>query len=558
MAKSRRENEGAATDEQPPPVTEGQGAPPPARLRFSLRSAAYIGGSFLLWLTQGLGLNFITANTSHIQGAIGATLSETAWLLAAYMAPNITLTILLTKIRTQFGMRRFCEVSVGAFVLASLLHLFVHDLWSAVLVRFLAGMAASAMSTMGFLYMLEAFSPPKQTSWGICLALTCTLVTGPLARIMSPFLLDLGQWQQLYLMETGLSLMALAVVFMLPLTPVPHAKVLHWRDAVSYPLMALGFGLIAIVLVVGRNYWWLEAPWLGVSLAVAFVAIGLAFAVELNRDTPLIDVRWLMSPDIIRFGLTLFMFRVVLSEQTTGSVGLFQQLGLLNEQSRILQTVILAASVAGGVICATILRPSRIYPIAGFALTLVMMGAFMDSQATNLTRPEQMYLSQGLIAFGSGLFLPPVMLYGLLATLKRGPHLITSFIAVFLLATGLGNLLGSATFGTFVILREKYHSSHLVEQIVLTNPLVADRVRQLSGAYGRVITDPQLLNAEGVASLSRQITREAYILAYNDAFLAVAIIAAAALACLVLIETWAFVRRRLQTTGNAPSAQPNV
>ena len=62
----------------------------------------YIGASLLLSLTQGLGMNLVSANIPQIQGSIGATVNEATWLMAAYVAPNASLSLALIKIRSQF------------------------------------------------------------------------------------------------------------------------------------------------------------------------------------------------------------------------------------------------------------------------------------------------------------------------------------------------------------------------------------------------------------------------------------------------------------------------
>lgn len=530
------------TPPQPAPAAAPAAAVPlPTSLR---RSAIFIAASTLLWTTQGLGMNLVAANTQQIQGSLGATLTEANWLIAAYMAPNVSLTILLTKIRTQFGLRRFTEISIAIFVVTALLHLVVFDLWSALPVRFLAGAAAAPISTLGFLYMLEAFPPAMKMTWGLASALTLSSASPTIARIISPFLLDLGQWQHLYLMEIGMALMSLAVVYVLPLTPLPRDKVLHWKDFISYPLVAIGFGLLAIVLVLGRYYWWFEAPWIGVCLAIAVMAIAGAAAIELNRETPLINIRWLTSPEIVHLTLTLLLFRIVLSEQTSGALGLFQLVGLLNEQSRHLNLVILFGSVAGGIVCGLVMKPDRVAAMHAAALIAIAIGAHMDGQATSLTRPENMYLSQALIAFGGALFLPPALLKGLGMAMKHGPMFITSFIVVFLFTQSIGGLAGSALFGTLVTIREKFHSSHLIEHIVLTDPQVAERVHQYAGVYGKVLTDPQMLNAEGLVILSQQVTLQANVLAYNDVFLLISAIATLALAALVAHSGFTYLRGR--------------
>jgi hypothetical protein len=122
---------------------------------------------------------------------------------------------------------------------------------------------------------------------------------------------------------------------------------------------------------------------------------------------------------------------------------------------------------------------------------------------------------------------------GLTSALKRGPVYILNFFVVFLATQSLGGLLGTAVFGSFITIREKFHSNVLAEHIVLSDPLVAQRVAQLASGYGRVITDKVLLNAEGIALLAQQTTREANILAYNDAFFLIAGISFFALVALL-------------------------
>ncbi|MCB8820383.1 MFS transporter [Microvirga rosea] len=509
----------------------------------------------LLALTQGLGMNLVSANLPQIQGSLGATTNEATWLMAAYMAPNVSLSLLLIKIRMQFGLRRFAELSILGFVLVSTMHLFVDDLQSAIVVRFFSGIAASPMSSLGFLYMLEPFPPARKMNIGLSLALTNTAIAMPVARLISPALLDIGQWHGLYLIEIALALLSVAAVYLLPLTPQPRAKVIGLLDVVSYCLLAIGFGALAIVLTLGRLYWWLEAPWLGALLATAIVSLTGMGVIELNRKAPLIDIRWLTSREIVHFTGALLLFRIALSEQSSGAYSFFQMLGLQNEQIATLTWITLGASVAGGLTCAIMMKPGREPLMHAAALCLIGIGAYGDSHATNLTRPEEMYASQAMIAFASALFLPPALASGMMSALKKGPNYILSFIVVFLLTQSLGGLFGSAFFGSFVTWREKFHSHALVQHVTLIDPLVAQRTSQLGSAYARVLTDPALRNAEGIALLGQQATREANVLAYNDAFLLIAALSAIALAALLVHMGVAALARRSAAASPLTSQQ---
>jgi len=535
------------------PVSAPMPAPAPVDKSLAL-SAIYVLGSVLLFLTQGLGMNLALANLTQIQGSLSATSVEAGWLSAAYMAPNVSLSIALVKIRAQYGLRRFAEISIVGFVIVSLMNVFVSDLHSAIVVRFISGIAAAPMSTLGFLYMLEAFPPARKLTVGLALALTCTTISAPITRLISPTLIEYGQWHALYTLEMALALIVLPIIYLLPLTPVPHAKVIQRMDILSYLLVAVAFGCLAIVLTMGRLYWWFEAPWLGVLLVVSIATLTTVVLIELHRKVPLIDIRWIASKEIVHFAAVLLVFRLVASEQSTIATNFYQQLGLQFEQVATLYWIILAAAIAGGLLCAVLMNPQHAESVHVLALGLLATGAYMDSQATSLTRPEQMYLSQAMIASGTALFLPPAMARGFKAALAKGPSYILSFIVIFLFTQSIGSLIGSAAFGTFVTIREKFHSNILSEQIVLSNPLVAQRVNQLSAAYSKVMGDKTLLGGEGTVLLSQQVTREAYILAYNDAFLLAAVIALVALAGLLLHMSYNWLTQRLTGPAPAPAA----
>ncbi|KQS96814.1 MFS transporter [Rhizobium sp. Leaf453] len=518
-----------------PPVA----APPPPASMSPGRAAVYMASSVLLFLTQGLGMNLLNANIYQLQGSLSATTTEIAWLSAAYMAPYASMSIALFKIRSQYGLRRFAELSIICFVIASILNLFVSDLHSATVVRFLSGMAAAPLSTLGFLYMLEAFPPARKLSVGLSLALLNTTLSAPIARIISPPLMQLGGWHALYTFEMGLALIALPVVYLLPLTAPPRAKVIQKMDILSYLLLAIGFGCLAVFLTLGRLYWWFEAPWLGLLLAGSIASLTVMVVLELPRKMPLLDMRWLFTRENMHMAGVLLLFRVVSSEQTTTAANFYMQLGLLNDQTQTMYSIILLASIAGGLVCTVLMMTRYVETAHVLALLLIAGGAWLDSQSTSLTRPEQMYLSQAMVAAGAAMFLPPVMSKGFAAVLAKGVPFIVNFLVIFLFTQSIGALLAQAALGSFVTIREKFHSNVLVEHILLTNPFVAQRVSQLSGAYGKVITDKSLLNAEGLQLLGQQVTREANILAYNDAFLVIFIASSIGLALLLGHLAWA-------------------
>jgi hypothetical protein len=212
--------------------------------------------------------------------------------------------------------------------------------------------------------------------------------------------------------------------------------------------------------------------------------------------------------------------------------------------------------VAGSVLSAVLLNPLKLTQPVMFAVAVVAVAASIDSHSTNLTRPNQLYFSQALLAFSTTFFMGPALLFGLTRALQKGSGHILSFIALFGITQNLGGLMGSAVLGTFQVIREKAHSNALIQHIVMTDPLMATRIQQGGAAYGRVLTDPALRNAEGAVLLSQQVTREANILAYNDVFQLIALLAAATtiyLGILVYIRRLKERRAAVAATSGQPA-----
>lgn len=503
------------------PAPASPPTPPPFVPKPPLLAAIYALSSVVLGVTQGLGLNLITSNLTGLQASFGATYQEMGWVTAAYFATNMTGTILMYKIRTQFGLRRFAEIGLLVYVLIAIAHLLTHDLHSAILVRAVMGVAAAPLSTLAFFYMLEWLPPAKKMSIGICFGLLGSSMSLPLARMISPELLQLGDWQGLYLVEVGLALVCLGIVFTLPITHPPRMKMFDRDDIVSFPLMAVGFACIAIFLSMGRSFWWLETPWLGVLLAIGIGSMVLLVLVELHRKNPMVDLRWLSTRDMLTFAGSLVAFRLLLSEQSVGVFGLFSVLNVQNDQLIPIFGLVGACTFGATAVLSTIIKPARAPAIHLFALLLIAIAAWLDSHSTALSRPEQFYVSQGLIGVASGVFLPPAMLNGIMKAISRGPQYILSFLTVFLTTQTFGGILGGAVFSSFVSVREQFHANILSQDISLLDPLVAQRVQLYGGVYSRVLTDPALRNAEGMALLGGTVTQQSYILAYNDLFIVI-------------------------------------
>jgi MFS family permease len=515
---------------------------------------AFFAVGLLVAVTGTLGSALVSANQSQLQGAIGVTAAEIAWLPAAYVMTNVSANLILVRFRQQFGLRLFTELALVLYVLLAFAHLFVHQFESAIAVRAANGFVGAALSTLGVFYMLQVF-PAAHRLRGVAVGIGLTQVGTPLARVISTDLLEFGQWRGLYLFEAGLALLSLGAVLLVPLPPGDRYKVFKKLDFLTIALLSAGFALLIAVLSLGRIDWWLDAPWIGWALAGSILLIVAGLAIEHLRTSPLLSTHWLSTGLMIRLGLAIILIRMALSEQSVGAVGFLQLLGLTNDQMHALFAVVLLGCLLGIVVSALTVKPMVTRVPALIALGCVVVGSLMDSQSNNLTRMDQMMVSQFLIGFGSTFFLGQVMVIGIGSVIPQ-PQYLVSFLVLFNMTQNLGNLFGSAFLGTFQTVREKYHSSHLVEHLTLLDPQVAARVQAGAAGVGQAVADPALRSALGVRALGAAASREANVLAYNDTYMAIAVIALLTMAWLIYLAVRQRVRDRQQrlSSTNATAA----
>lgn len=360
----------------------------------NIRRHAYFLIGCLIGMTAGLGSALVTVNLNFAQGTLGLDSDESAWLTAAYLMPNVTANLLLVKYRQQFGLQPFIRYTLAAFAATSVLHLFVHDFWTAVVVRAMSGLAGAGLFSLTLYYILQSKPAPKRIA-AVMIAICVPQFGIPLARAISPHLLMTGDWHMLYWFELAFVLATLAAVMTLPLPPSEREKVFEPLDFLTFSLLAPGLCLLVAAFSLGRVEWWLERDWIGYALAGSAALIAAAVLVEHHRANPLINTRWLGQREMVRLIAVAASVRILLSEQSFGSVGFLGTVGMTNDQMITLNLIILAASLAGLTFAVKTFRPQSVgVPIVGASM-LIAIGAFMDAGANNLSRPEDFYLSLG-------------------------------------------------------------------------------------------------------------------------------------------------------------------
>ena len=507
---------------------------------------AYACVAVLIGLTGGLGAGLVSANLSAIAGQLGLTTAEATWLPASYVMVSVTANLLVFKFRQQYGIRLFAELGLGLYAAVTLLHLFVEGLEMALVVRGVSGFVSAATSTLAVLYMLQAF-PKAKLGAGLVVGLTIAQLATPLAWMLSPALLDSGDWRTLYIFESGLALCALAAVVLLKLPLGMRIKVLERLDFLTFALVAPGVALLAAVLAQGLNGWWVDTLWLAWALVGSVVLLTAAGILEYQRQKPLLQIRWLLNVSTLRFIMGALMMRFLLSEQTYGAVGLLRSLGMGPDQLQPLYAVMLVGMVCGMAVSALTFGQKTIVLQILLSVVLIAIGGWLDHHSTSLSRPHDFYLSQFLLSFASAMFMGPLLMIGISQALQHGADHMITFMVLFAMTQSLGGLMGPALLGTMQAERTQTYVQSISAHLNAGDPAVAQRLGQQQGALAGVLPDSRLRAAQGAAQLGQVVRREASVRAFNDVFGVISVLALAFLA-------WSLYRVRRAAVAARPAA----
>lgn len=497
------------------------------------RRLGYALVALLVGVCATIGNGLVSVNLNSLAGSLGVYSAEASWLSAVYVAFNATANLTLIKARAQFGIPLVARVLLLTYAGCALLQLAAagsgHAFMLALLIRAASGMAAAGLTTLTIYNMMQAV-PAKVRPAALAAGIVIPQLGPPLARQFSVEMLALSSWQGLYVTELAVALTALLALSLLPLPPSVRSKSFEPLDLVSILLLLPAMILLCGVLAQGRALWWTDTPWLGWALAAAVILLAAAIMIERLRQRPLLRLDWITSTEILRFAAVAMLVRLALAEQTFGAVGLLAGSGLNNDQFHTLFALVAGAMALGAMTALLTLSLSRLpYQVMAAAL-IIGFGAWLDGDATSLTGPEQLYLSQSLIGFGTALFMGPALVYGVSKMIARGPAFLVSFVVLFSITQNIGGLAGSALLGSAQVIASRGHWQALSSHLLIGDPQVADRLKA------------------GAGLLSQTLAREAAVAAYNDVFslvTALSLLTAAYVGYLIIVNT---LRRRRAST----------
>src|SRR3546814_42109 len=438
----------------------------------------------------------------HIQGSVSASQEQITWVLTSYIVAAAIFTPLTGWLAGRFGRKRLIQFSIVGFTLASGLCGIATNLSELVIFRLLQGVFGAALVPMSQAILLDINPPerhgPAMAIWGM------GTVLGPIiGPALGGWLTDNLTWRWVFYINLPIGILAFlgTSAFLSETRDAERFKL----DLVGFVTLALAIGALQMMLDRGQQKDWFSSLEICIEAAASAFFLYLFVVHILTTRRPFIHLALLKDRNFL-FGSLLGFFLVVL---------VFSVLALLPPMLEglmgypvVLTGLVTAPRGIGTMIAMVVVGPmikrvdARYLILAGLLLSaysLYMMSGF------SLGMDEMLIIESGFIqGLGTGLMFVPLSTIAF-ATLES--RFRNEGAAMFTLIRNIGSAIGISALQAMTVRNASTVHSRLVEGIRPDNPALS------IAAPGFDFNVP-----ESVARMNAEITRQASMVSYIDAF----------------------------------------
>ncbi|WP_426103325.1 DHA2 family efflux MFS transporter permease subunit [Massilia sp. TSP1-1-2] len=519
------------------PSTTLHGGAAPARaapsehvdLRTWIAVAAGMLGAFMAVLD----IQITNSSLRDILGSLSATQEEGSWISTAYLCAEIVV-IPMTALLTQvFGLRGYIMGTTALFLVFSTLCGAAWNLESMIVFRALQGFTGGALIPMALTLVMAKLPPSKRAAGMAIFGLTATLAPS-MGPTVGGYLAEIYGWPTIFYINwvPGI-LLIFGIWWGLDAQP-RRLKLLANADWLGIALMAVGLGSLTIMLEEGNSKDWFDSSFIITFAGLALFGILGWVYTSMSRPEPFVNLRLYGQRNflvatvlsaVIGMGLygSSFLLPLYLGQiagYTPTQIGLVIMWAGLPQLFIMPFAAILSSKVDNRILCA-------------FGLTLFGISCLMNAHMDATTGYDQLFWSQVVRALGQPFIMLTLSQFAMHHISERDT---ASASSLFNMTRNLGGSIGIAMLGTMLTNREHFHSAVIGESVSSLAPATQLRLDQLTSAFMARGVDAVAAGQQALAAIDRIIRREAYVMAYNDGFVIMAVFLFGCVAVLMLAD----------------------
>lgn len=477
----------------------------------------------------------LTVGLADLQGAIGADSDAMSWLSTSYNAASMFVGPLTVFLGAIWGPRRVLLWASAVFMTSEFICPFVaHNIGALIFLQFIAGLAAGTYYPLTLSAIIQNL-PLKFIYFGVAAYSLDILSSTHIATLLEAWYMSNLSWRWIFWNALCLTpILVMCIYFGLPSKPLPKQG--PATNIWGFLYASVAFTLLYCALDQGNRLDWSNSGTI-VGLAVSgIIMIAVALIRHIRRPHPMLNLRFLLSRNLLLLGAVLVCFRFLLLGPTLLLPNFLALLhGYRPDQiggvlSWISIPVMIAAPISGFVLYKVDSRLS-----CAFGFLLIAIASFLNAKLDPGWTGETFIITELINAFGLAFALT-----GLLATILRSafalgalsnPVNVLSLSCWFQTCRLFGAEIGKAIMVQFLRVQGAFHylvlagnldggwrSEEMIRPIILSGPLAGASMSQ----------SRELALSEAGETLKRQVG----MLSISDGFM---LIIWCVIFCLVLI-----------------------
>jgi DHA2 family multidrug resistance protein len=455
-------------------------------------------------LMQTLDSTIVNVALPTIQGNLGATQEQGAWVVTGYIISAVIVIPLTPWLQARFGRRQYYSVAIIGFTIASVLCGVAGSIDQLVLYRILQGLFGGGLIATGQAALRDTF--PRHLLGASQAVFALGAIVGPsVGPTVGGWLTDNYSWNWVFFINVVPGIFAATVVLTMmrnPSDPKPIPV-----DALGLGLLALGLGSLQYILDEGQRNDWLDAPIIRVLAFTAVAGLAAFICWELwGTKRPIVDLRAFKYRAIaagsalgFAIGSVLFGATVILPQYVQTILGftatLSGELIFVRAAFIALLTPFIARLAGSGKI------DTRILLVVGF--TLIGVSQIWLGYITTSQNDFNSLLGPAIMAgVGLAMLFVPISI----AVMSAVPQEVVPKAAAFQsLSLQLGGSFSTAALITLLARRNAFHQSVLAQTATPDNTALQILIQQTHSTTA------------AIGNLYQQILTQAGVMAYADA-----------------------------------------
>lgn len=482
----------------------------PAWWRWAIVVTASLGA-----LLEVIDTSIVNVALPHMQGNLGATLSEIGWVITGYAMANVIMIPLSAWLGDRFGKKNYFIFCLIGFTLASVLCGLASSLPMLIISRILQGLAGGGLLAKGQAIIFETFpkeeQPLAQAVFGL------GVIVGPaIGPTLGGYLTDILGWRSIFFINIPFGILATlaATIFFKKdhLNPDRNLTV----DWLGILFLAVGLAALQIMLEEGHQEDWFSSGYIVTMAVVSIIALTLFVWQELTIEHPAVDLSVLRYRSLAAGSV----FSVILGIGLYGTmfaVPIFAQ-SLLNFTAAKTGELLIPGALTSAVFMILGSQLSkkidaRLLILTGAVMTAIPM--FTLAQLNPNTGVDQLFWP--LIIRGAG----TVLMFMPLTLASLGPippKDISAASGFFNLTRQIGGSVGIAMLTTILSQRENHHRSILVEHVSLYDAHVRQQLAGIAANFEAHGSSAGMAMQQAHELMNRMINQQSAILSFADMF----------------------------------------